>query len=39
MILAGLWFSNEKPSMQMFLHPFINALRRMETEGVLAIVL
>ncbi len=33
-ILAGLWFGSGKPNMQVFLRPFSNVLRKMETEGV-----
>ena len=34
MILAGLWCSTEKPPMQLFFKPIIDALCVLENEGL-----
>ena len=33
MILAGLWYSKEKPTMQLFLKPIVEELSKLETSG------
>ncbi len=33
MILAGLWYLNEKPNMQLYLKPIIEELSKLETIG------
>lgn len=38
MILAGLWYGGEKPSMQLFLKPIIEELSELETTGFIIIV-
>lgn len=38
MILAGLFYSNEKPRMQVFLKPIIEELSKLETAGLLIVM-
>ncbi len=33
MILAGMWFSGEKPPMQLYLKPIVEELSTLETSG------
>lgn len=35
MLLAGLWYSNEKPDMQVYLMPIVEELSMLETLGIL----